>query len=51
MRDDYISKAEVAMFLHRIVTSIQSITDDKNKRQDIGMLHNDIYMFLEKPKL
>lgn len=48
-KNNYVSKSEVAYFLHRLVSAIERTVEDKNTREDIGMMHNDIYMFLEKP--
>lgn len=45
---EMISKGEVAYFLHRLVSTIQDSVEDKNKREEIGLMHNDIYMFLER---
>ncbi len=44
-----ISRGEIAYFLHRIVSIVQDSVEDKRKREEIGLLHNDIYMHLEKP--
>lgn len=44
-----ISKSEAAYFLHRIVSAMQDLASDKAKRQEIGLIHDQIYMMLEKP--
>lgn len=51
MKTDMISRSEVAYFLHRLVSVIQNSVEDKGKREEIGMMHDNIYMYLEKPKL
>lgn len=48
---DQISKSLLAYFLHRIVSMIADITEDKNKRDEVRLMHNEIYIFLEKPKI